>query len=56
MFTGLKIVLMQTKPDSPVFESNKIKANGHCFTVVSAIAEWHIKFRYVKCISFGEKG
>ena len=33
----------------------KIKANGRCCTVVSVIADcWHIKFRNVKCVYFGE--
>ena len=44
---------METKPATPT--SNKIKANGRCFTVVSAIAEcWHIKFRHVRRVWFGE--
>ena len=36
-------------------QSNKIKANGRCFTVVSTIAEcWHIKFRHVRCVQYVE--
>ena len=32
-------------------QSNKIKANGRCFTVVTTIAEcWHIKFWHVRCV------
>ena len=35
--------------------SNEMKANERCFTLVSAIAEcWHIKFRHVRFVSFGE--
>ena len=36
-------------------QSNKIKANGRCFIVVSTIAEcWHIKFRHVRCVQYVE--
>ena len=52
VFTALNIVLLPTKPASPVFN---VKQNGHCFTVVSAISEcWHIKFRHVRCVWHGK--
>ena len=36
-------------------QSNKIKTNGRCFTVVSTIAEcWHIKFWHVSCVQYVE--
>ena len=36
-------------------QSNKKKANGRCFTVVSTIAEcWHIKFRHVRFVQYVE--
>ena len=36
-------------------QSNKIKANWRCFTVVSTIAGcWHIKFRHVRCVQYVE--
>ena len=44
----LKVALVQA---FPFWESNKIKAKGRCFTVVSVTVEcWHIKFRHVRCI------
>ena len=38
-----------------MLKTNTIKANAHCFAVVSAITEyWHTKCRYVRYVWFGE--
>ena len=52
----MKIALDQCKSGlSRHWQSNKIKANGHCFTVVSTIAEcWQIKFQHVRCVWYVE--
>ena len=56
VFTALKIALINAKkPGYTCWMSIVIKANERCLTLVSAISEcWHIQFRHVRCVLFGE--